>query len=95
MDGRLLKESVKIGQVSHCHTCAVRERLLSQWCASVMVKAGQGISVGCTHFHCDMACPPLFVSISRDEALGVTPGRTASSANLGGSSKYLDENFED
>ena len=25
---------------------------------------------------------------ARDEALGVTPGRTASSADLGGSSKY-------
>jgi len=31
----------------------------------------------------------------RDEALGVTPGRTASSADLGGSSKYSNENFED
>ena len=30
-----------------------------------------------------------------DEALGVTPGRTASSADLGGSSKYSNENFED
>ena len=32
---------------------------------------------------------------ARDEALGVTPGRTASSADLGGSSKYSNENFED
>ncbi len=31
----------------------------------------------------------------RDEALGVTPGRTTSSADLGGSSKYSNENFED
>lgn len=31
----------------------------------------------------------------RDEALGVIPGRTASSADLGGSSKYSNENFED
>ena len=30
-----------------------------------------------------------------DEALGVIPGRTASSADLGGSSKYSNENFED
>ncbi len=30
-----------------------------------------------------------------DEALGVTPGRTASSADLGCSSKYSNENFED
>ena len=30
-----------------------------------------------------------------DEALGVTPGRTASSADLGGSSKYSNESFED
>ena len=29
----------------------------------------------------------------RDEALGVTPGRTASSADLGGSSKYRVELF--
>ena len=29
-----------------------------------------------------------------DEALGVIPGRTASSADLGGSSKYSNENFE-
>jgi hypothetical protein len=31
----------------------------------------------------------------RDEALGVTPGRTAPSADLGGSSNYSNENFED
>jgi hypothetical protein len=31
----------------------------------------------------------------RDEALGVTPGQTTSSADLGGSSKYSNENFED
>ncbi len=31
----------------------------------------------------------------RDEASGVTPGRTTSSADLGGSSKYSNENFED
>jgi hypothetical protein len=31
----------------------------------------------------------------RDEALGVSPRRTASSADLGGSSKYSNENFED
>ncbi|KOS36149.1 hypothetical protein ACN38_g13142 [Penicillium nordicum] len=31
----------------------------------------------------------------RDEALGVIPGRTAPSADLGGSSKYSNENFED
>ena len=31
----------------------------------------------------------------RDEAAGVTPGRTASSADLGGSSKYSNENSED
>ena len=30
-----------------------------------------------------------------DEALGVIPGRTASGADLGGSSKYSNENFED
>jgi hypothetical protein len=30
-----------------------------------------------------------------DEALGVAPGRTAPSADLGGSSKYSNENFED
>jgi hypothetical protein len=30
-----------------------------------------------------------------DEALGVTPSRTATSADLGGSSKYSNENFED
>jgi hypothetical protein len=30
-----------------------------------------------------------------DEALGVSPGRTAPSADLGGSSKYSNENFED
>jgi hypothetical protein len=30
-----------------------------------------------------------------DEALGVIPGRIASSADLGGSSKYSNENFED
>ena len=30
-----------------------------------------------------------------DEALGVTLGRTTSSADLGGSSKYSNENFED
>ena len=29
-----------------------------------------------------------------DEALGVIPGRTASSADLGGSSKYSSENLE-
>jgi hypothetical protein len=29
------------------------------------------------------------------EALGVIPGETASSADLGGSSKYSNENFED
>ena len=28
-------------------------------------------------------------------ALGVSPGETASSADLGGSSKYSNENFED
>ena len=28
------------------------------------------------------------------EALGVIPGRTASSADLGGSSNYSNENFE-
>ena len=32
---------------------------------------------------------------ARDEALGVTPGRTASSADLGGSSKYSSEILED
>jgi hypothetical protein len=31
----------------------------------------------------------------RDEAPGVTPGRTTPSADLGGSSKYSNENFED
>ena len=31
----------------------------------------------------------------RDEALGVSPGEAASSADLGGSSKYSNENFED
>ena len=31
----------------------------------------------------------------RDEVQGVIPGRTASSADLGGSSKYSNENFED
>lgn len=30
-----------------------------------------------------------------DEALDVNLGRTASSADLGGSSKYSNENFED
>ena len=30
-----------------------------------------------------------------DEALGVIPGRTASSADLGGSSKYSNENLKD
>jgi hypothetical protein len=30
-----------------------------------------------------------------DEALDVNPSRTASSADLGGSSKYSNENFED
>ena len=30
-----------------------------------------------------------------DEALGVILGRTTSSADLGGSSKYSNENFED
>jgi hypothetical protein len=30
-----------------------------------------------------------------DEALGVTLGRTIPSADLGGSSKYSNENFED
>ena len=30
-----------------------------------------------------------------DEAFGVNLGRTASSADLGGSSKYSNENFED
>ena len=30
-----------------------------------------------------------------DEALGVSLGGTASSADLGGSSKYSNENFED
>ncbi|GMM35696.1 hypothetical protein DASC09_030210 [Saccharomycopsis crataegensis] len=30
-----------------------------------------------------------------DEAFGVNSGRTASSADLGGSSKYSNENFED
>ena len=30
-----------------------------------------------------------------DEAFGVTRGRTTSSADLGGSSKYSNENFED
>ncbi|GKE75330.1 hypothetical protein Tco_1537371, partial [Tanacetum coccineum] len=38
---------------------------------------------------------PLRSVEARDEALGVTPGRTASSADLGGSSKYSNENFED
>ena len=28
-------------------------------------------------------------------SLGVSPGETASSADLGGSSKYSNENFED
>ena len=32
---------------------------------------------------------------SGDEALGVSLGGTASSADLGGSSKYSNENFED
>jgi hypothetical protein len=31
----------------------------------------------------------------RDEAFGVIRGRTASSADLGGSSKYSNENFEE
>lgn len=31
----------------------------------------------------------------RDEAQGVTPGRTASSADLGGSSKYFNEILKD
>ena len=31
----------------------------------------------------------------RDEASGVSLGRTASSADLGGSSKYSNESFED
>ena len=31
----------------------------------------------------------------RDEALGVIPGRTAPSADLGGSSKYFNENLKD
>jgi hypothetical protein len=31
----------------------------------------------------------------RDEALAETPGRTAPSADLGGSSRYSNENFED
>ena len=31
----------------------------------------------------------------RDEAWAETPGRAASSADLGGSSKYSNENFED
>ena len=30
-----------------------------------------------------------------DEAQGASPGRTAPSADLGGSSKYSNENFED
>ncbi len=30
-----------------------------------------------------------------DEALDVSPGETVSSADLGGSSKYSNENFED
>ena len=30
-----------------------------------------------------------------DEVLGVSPDETASSADLGGSSKYSNENFED
>ena len=30
-----------------------------------------------------------------DEAFGVSPGETAFSADLGGSSKYSNENFED
>ena len=30
-----------------------------------------------------------------DEALGVIPSETASGADLGGSSKYSNENFED
>ena len=30
-----------------------------------------------------------------EEALDVSPGETASSADLGGSSKYSNENFED
>jgi hypothetical protein len=29
------------------------------------------------------------------EALGVSPGRAAAGADLGGSSKYSNENFED
>ena len=29
-----------------------------------------------------------------DEALGASPGRTAFSADLGGSSKYFNKNFE-
>ena len=41
-------------------------------------------------------CPSEEAGVEvRDEALGVTPGRTASSADLGGSSKYSNENFED
>ncbi len=32
---------------------------------------------------------------ARDEALGVSLGKTAPSADLGGSSKYSNENFED
>ena len=31
----------------------------------------------------------------RDAAWGVSPGETAPSADLGGSSKYSNENFED
>lgn len=31
----------------------------------------------------------------REKALGVSPRRTAASADLGGSSKYSNENFED
>ena len=32
---------------------------------------------------------------ARDEAFGVSLGETAPSADLGGSSKYSNENFED
>ena len=34
-------------------------------------------------------------SVARDEAMGVSLGGTVSSADLGGSSKYSNENFED
>jgi len=36
-----------------------------------------------------------FISFKGEEASGVIPGGTAPSADLGGSSKYSNENFED